>query len=540
MKLKDKICYTGIWAQPVCVIVLCVLMKLILPDVMLSLKLLGALALFALLPVIWIWQKNLRAYNNGKRTFTVYDPFTANWNTEYMPSQKQKAMYPPVAEQMLFDQPEGVVFGKYKNKYVCKPLDEDGHVFVIGGSGSSKSSAIIIPTLISNSDVRRFVVDIKGELSYNSIQYDDEYVIVCNPSDRRQYGYDPFYALTPDSSKQDILMVMKEIAFSLISLPADIKEPFWKQSARNLLIGLLLYYYKQGNWNFIAIMDEIMTRPMRGCVNEIVANAAQTSDEYKYIVTFADMAEETFGGIETEVRNHLNLFATDEDIRYFLKENALKCNPHMLDQGYSIYLYLDENKLMEYNDLLQVMINQTFVELAKRPESAPPLIVCIDELPRIVSGGKLNQLMDGMRTLRSRNVTLCLVTQSQEALEGAYTPAEIADMMSNCSYRVILSSNTDATQKTICSSCGKYQEIKESISGEGGKRKKSVSYEDKNIVQPVDLVRLPKTGELILLSVHGYNRIQKTPYYEDKIMAPIVAANKEHNKKLGIVYEQRW
>ena len=70
-------------------------------------------------------------------------------------------MYPRIAEDFLFDQPQGVVFGRTEEGYfkkeqkdLCKPMDaahyKDGHVFVIGGSGSGKSSALVIPSLLSS------------------------------------------------------------------------------------------------------------------------------------------------------------------------------------------------------------------------------------------------------------------------------------------------------------------------------------------------------------------------------------------------------
>ena len=81
---------------------------------------------------------------------------------------KQKAMYPDVDPDLLSKEAKGVILGKDKktNKYVIKPLEEDGHILVIGGTGSGKSSCLVIPTLIANPKARALVVDIKGELSY--------------------------------------------------------------------------------------------------------------------------------------------------------------------------------------------------------------------------------------------------------------------------------------------------------------------------------------------------------------------------------------
>ena len=55
-----------------------------------------------------------------------------------------------MAKQRYHDPPSyGFVFGKYNNDYVLKPETEDGHIMIVGGVGSGKSTCIAIPTLRS-------------------------------------------------------------------------------------------------------------------------------------------------------------------------------------------------------------------------------------------------------------------------------------------------------------------------------------------------------------------------------------------------------
>jgi len=76
-----------------------------------------------------------------------------------------------VAKQRYHDPPSyGFVFGKYNNDYVLKPETEDGHIMIVGGVGSGKSTCIAIPTLRSwRASI--FAIDIKGELSEYAKQY---------------------------------------------------------------------------------------------------------------------------------------------------------------------------------------------------------------------------------------------------------------------------------------------------------------------------------------------------------------------------------
>jgi len=231
------------------------------------------------------------------------------------------------------------------------------------------------------------------------------------------------------------------------------------------------------------------------------------------------------------------MFANDQDVRYAFKDNGCKLNPHKLEEGYSIYLSIKEEKLSAYYDVMQLIINQTLAELEKRPEDSEPVIMCIDELPRILSAGKLDRLLDGARTLRSRKVCLFLITQSTEALMSAFTENEVADLISNCPYINVLSASSSKTQKSVCAWCGKYKVRKQSWSGSGKDAKTSVSYDEKDIVEPSDLMTLKNTGEAILITPYGYSRVKKVPWYEDKILKPKAEEIIKYNKSVRKMQE---
>lgn len=519
-KVIGKIISSGIWVQPIVVAVIVKYLQDNRPAMLQDRQNWFMIVLLSFIPVLLIM------------TETIGKP-----SEENAMMGKQKAMHPSVPKELQYKKPTGVVFGKYQKNYVCKNMKEDGHVFLIGGSGSGKSSCLVIPSLLSNPTARIFAVDIKGELSFKSAKYGDERVLIFNPSDRSKYGYDPFYNLNENSGTQTIMEVMQNITYSLISMPAGLKDPFWKNSARNLLQGLLIYYYKQGIVDFVGIIDEILGRPVKDSIQAVMDNAKPNSVEYRYIVQFSSMEDETLGGIIAEMNNHIVIFANDQDVRYAFKDNGCRLNPHKLEEGFSIYLSIREEKLSAYYDVMQLIINQTLAELEKRPEDSEPIIFVIDELPRILSAGKLDRLLDGARTLRSRNVCLFLITQSTEALMSAFTENEVADLISNCPYIIVLSASSTKTQKSVCAWCGKYKVRKQSWSGSGKDRKSTISYEEKDIVEPVDLMTLQNSGEAILISPYGYNRVQKAPYYKDKILKPIADEIIKYNKTISSIQE---
>lgn len=329
-KFFDKLMLSGIWIQPIVMTGIIKYLQANNPRLLIDQKNWIMCLLISFVPVLLIYSESL-----GKP------------KEEDAMTGKHKAMYPEIPRELLHKEPTGIILGKDKRtgKYVCKLLEEDGHVFLIGGSGSGKSSAFVIPALLINKKARIFAVDIKGELSFKSAKYGSKHVLIFNPSDRSKYGYDPLYNLTEKSSTQQIMETMQTITYSLISMPAGLKDPFWKNSARNLLLGLLIYYYKQGARDFVGIIDEILGRPVKESIQAVMDNAKPNSVEYRYIVQFKDMEDETLGGIVAEMSNHIVIFANDQDVRYAFKDNPSKLNPLKLEEGYSVYLSIREEKL---------------------------------------------------------------------------------------------------------------------------------------------------------------------------------------------------
>jgi len=177
---------------------------------------------------------------------------------------------------------------------------------------------------------------------------------------------------------------------------------------------------------------------------------------------------------------------------------------------------------------MRLIINQVLACLEKRPEGSPPIVLILDELPRLLSEGKITRLLDAARTLRSRNVTLVLVTQSLEALEVAYSRPEMLDLVSNCSFKAILSSSSPETSKMIVGWVGKYR-AKKYGKNSGKNISTNVSFEDRNIIEPNELISLPQTGEAILVTDFGYFRIKKAPYYKDALLSQRAGKIAAHN-----------
>ena len=457
----------------------------------------------------------------------IYRPDPEEW------SRKSRFKYPKIHKELLHKEPLGMVLGKDKRTgmYVCQDIKRGvAHELIIGGSGSGKSSCLIIPTLLCNKDQTVVAIDIKGELSAKTVSLKEAAesgrICILNPNDRSSCGYDPLYELnsteTPDPHQ--IVSTWQQIAECLIAKSPSEKDPYWTESAKNLCIGLGIYYWKAGYKEFIDNINKMLSAPITEQVIEVLENAKPSSPEYRYIVMFGDLTDDkgkvTLGTIFSNLANKLTLFVNDQDLRYWLKTNIRRCTPYtVFKERKSIYITLREEKLEVYAGLLKLIIDQLLKEAERQTDvsgsDGKSVMFIIDELPRILQAQKLSSLINAVKTLRSKGVILCMVTQSYSALQQAYSKPEVDDLLNNCEYIVCLSAKDPSTAKMISAWAGHY--LERSVSRqEGRNQSNSTSYVEKNILTEADLLKLQESGEAILISPHGWCRIKKTPYYKDK------------------------
>lgn len=548
-KWLNRIFASGIWLQPFVMAGLVWFLKEMLDGDIPYLF----VFVISFIPTVYVWSENQRQKSSGKKEFGIEDTFHDR-PTQYSSPLKMQAMYPRIDERLLFDRPQGVVLGrieegsiKKQTRYLCKPLDRahyrDGHVLIVGGSGSGKSSAIIIPTLQSTSDTGMFCIDIKGELWRKSRRLDDENIVIIDFQDRGKFGWDALYILNhkPYVRDQHIRETMEEIANALIPIAAKDSSEFWKQSARSLLIGELIGLYKQKEIkNLSELINEILSRDTRELVEELMDGAVPKATEIKFLSSFKNLAEETLSGVVQQQEEALKIFI-DEDIRFGFESNPKQANPQMLEAGKEIFLSVREEKLEAYYNVINLIIAQVFGSLIKRPEGSRPVLVVIDELARLCARGQIPYLHNGiLLTGRSRNITLMLVTQSYEALQNAYTKSDLQSIVANCAYLVCLDVRSQETAKSICSMAGNYKDRETSWNGSGKNRSVSISYRDKPILEPSDLAKLVQMDEVVLISAEFfYCRPKKASYFNDAILGPVSQSIQRYNQEaLGLEGEE--
>jgi len=230
----------------------------------------------------------------------------------------------------------GFIFGKIGDKFITKKEEKDGHILIVGGSGSGKTSCLAIPSLWTwKSPV--FCIDIKGEL-YKKTNSVRKNIKIFDPLKTDTWGYDPFYVLSQTTNQAQ---EAEAISIALLPIPPDTKDEFWVHSARNMLTGIILHFYNLGK-TFIEIIEKIQSSDIGGLINDICDNTT-TNEARFYLNNFMYMDNKPLMSIYAELSRHIMLFATDKHIKNAFSQDSKKnISPAVLESGEDIYICIQE------------------------------------------------------------------------------------------------------------------------------------------------------------------------------------------------------
>lgn len=407
-----------------------------------------------------------------------------------------------ITPKLISDIPYGVVFGKKENCYITKPETKDGHILVVGGVGSGKSSCIAIPTLRCWNETV-FAIDIKGEL-YEKTKRNRPNIKVFNPQDENACGYDPYFFI---KHSRNPAQEAHAIAQAIIPLPLDVKDPFWIESGQNILTGAILHYYT--DFSFIDTLKQIQLNNPQDLIK--IISQSDNEKARLYVNSFVGMGDNALSGIFAEVSRGIITLVTDDEIVSALTKKKV-ISPDDLEYGQDIYINIPEHLLRQWKNLLTLIVNQFLTFFEKRDEyNSTPILFLLDEFPRL---GKISTVIDGLATLRSKKISICLIVQSLAQLDVIYGQNERKVISDTCSYKAILGATDADTQEYFSKLVGTYDKpmtakSKQAYTGIG--TNDTTSEQERRIIKPEEFGRL---HDIVLLTPYGYFRVEKNPYYE--------------------------
>lgn len=417
----------------------------------------------------------------------------------YLRGQVNHLPNPFSKKNLTYRQPaqaRGILFGKKLSLLAYSPEQDEGHILVMGPSGTGKTSALLIPTLRSWQGTA-LVVDISGDISAN---VNTPNKIIFDPTSENCIPYDVFAsinAVTDDTERQERL---EQLAYLLLPDKANDSEAgiFFCKNGRKMITAALICYYGMG-WGFVQICEFFLGHDWRGLLNDIAKQ--QNPIANMFISSFAGASEQNTAGCKQAADDALKLFATNEKIKNALRKSASyeqSISPATLETN-SVYIYIPDEKLKIYGDLLRIITAQSMEYFSSRPpENKQMILFCLDEF---ASFGKL-QIVESLRKLRKRRIRILVLTQSLADLDMIYGKDERKAMLGNFKFTVILGCKDTETQEYFSKMIGE---------------KRSLLATDPNqkpqpIIKPADLAHLEQ--DLFVVCDDGAVRLRKNFYFK--------------------------
>ena len=364
------------------------------------------------------------------------------------------------------------------------------NVLVCGGSGAGKTRFYAKPNIMQ-ANTSFVVLDPKGEILRDTgfmlekEGYEIRVLDLINTE--RSHGYNPFVYLRDD---KDILKLVANLVRNTTPKGAQSNDPFWERAETALLEALILYLVNEAppeEQNFPMVMEMI--------------SAAEVKEEDE---GYTSILDELFNALELRNPDHLALkqyrifkMAAGKTAKSILISCGARLAPFDIQELREITAY-DELELDTlgdrktalfiiisdtddtFNFLASMVYTQLFNLLCDKADDVyggrlPVHVRClIDECANIGQIPKLEKLM---ATIRSREISACLVLQAQSQLKALYKD-NCDTIIGNCDSSIFLGGKEPTTLKELSAALGK-ETIDTFNTGEsrGRERSHSLNYQ---------------------------------------------------------------
>ena len=415
----------------------------------------GAAAIYA---VVYFKGKNARKYRKG------VEYGSARWGTK---KDIQPFMDPKPENNIILTQTEGLTMNpRPKNPKYAR----NKNVLIVGGSGSGKTRFIIKPNLMQcqskDYPVSFVVTDPKGSVVVECGKMLQRYgykIKVFNTINfKKSMRYNPFSYI---HSEKDILKLVTTL---IANTKGDQKggDPFWEKSETLLYTALIAYLHYEApehERNFSTLAEMIGAMEVREDdeefknVIDLMFDALAEKDPEHFAVRqyrkYKLAAGKTAKSILISCGARLAAFDIAE-LRELTRYDELGLD--MLGDEKTALFFIISDTDDSFNFLVSMAYTQLFNLLCERADDVyggrlPIHVRClIDEAANI---GQIPRLEKLMATIRSREISACLVLQAQSQLKSIYKD-NMDTIIGNCDAAVFLGGKEKTTLEELSKMLG--------------------------------------------------------------------------------------
>lgn len=407
----------------------------------------------------------------------------------------------------------GILFGKdNKGLILHSPSQKEGHISIFGGSGTGKTTALLIPTLRTFKG-NFFCIDISGDIRKN---VDIDNCLIFKPEDiNNTTKYNVFYKIDKiKDNKKEInqeLTALSHIVFPDLSPDSDDASLYFQYEARNIFSSALIAFYHK-KFSFGEICSLIVKCSYQTLFNLI--DETENTDAIELINRYEGNNEKNVSGVYQTLVSGISLFATNDYVKRCLCKGSCEdiFTPEVLEKK-SIFFEVSDSLLEVYAPLIRLIVSQLFSYCLNRENyTTPHILFALDE---VASFGRLD-IIPPLRKFRKKNVRIMICTQSLADLDLIYGTNERNAMLNNFAFKVVLSATDYDTMSYFSKLTGQKEIKKRSISYSGKGRSTTESTIKEASIEPEEFSKLG--DKLVLLYPGGYKLLKKNFFFKKGLL----------------------
>lgn len=440
--------------------------------------------------------------------------FLIDWSND---SSKKKKQHKPTGIQLVEpNKAKGVIFG-FKGRKLCISRPEDiFHCLCTGGTGSGKTSSILIPTLqsIDDASTTSFTIDISGDIYSNCPDMPDK--LVFKPESEETILFNIFCHIDDLASKEAQYEALEQIAFLLMPEKENMQDSalFFLTEGRKILTASLIAFYDSG-LDFVEICRKIMASGWKNLFQEIDLTGNQLA--IMYISGFRSTSEQNTAGAKQAVDSALKLFATNHNISSSIGrpvKEKISFSPKDIETS-NIFFVLSEDKLELYRPLSNLLVSLMMQYIMQRTTTTESshILISLDEFASLGINEEL--ILAALRRFRKRKCRLLLLTQSLVDFTLLYGSEVTKAILANINLKILLGNLNEAeSRRYFAELLGMIEQEKRSVSKNAKSTTRNISAEKAYIIEPTDMDKQGK-DTVILIGVDGFMKLKKNYYFQN-------------------------
>ncbi len=314
----------------------------------------------------------------------------------------------------------------------------DGSIVTIAPPGSGKTQCNVFPNLVQWRGPA-IVLDISGDIYEHTAGWRAANVgpvykfSPLDPENSHKYNPLTFVRQEPDFIWEDSRLLAE-----MMIVPSGAADPFWENEARTVLTAAIAYVcYANGPTDrpMHAVLDVLFGgKPW----NDMLLGLKMAIDVrvmVQHATSLSTMNEKTLSSVLQTARSSLGAWTGERIARVTARSDW---NPADLRGGGNptIFISVQPNEVEAYLSLLRVFIGQHIRILtggAVPPRNAPPILVMLDELPRLRYMAPVDEALN---IGRKYGLRLWMFAQSIGQLQTSYPNAD--GMLGSCALRIFM------------------------------------------------------------------------------------------------------